>query len=79
MSPVISATPIRHPRRSYRCETCAKPIEGAHLRLYGMAHEGDPPYVIRLHSGCAYPTDPKTGKALAALEIPARAPQEGTK
>lgn len=67
MSPVISATPVRRPRKPHTCEACRRPIVGKHVRLYGHAHETDPPYTIRLHPGCAYPTDYKTGKALAAL------------
>lgn len=49
MSPVISASVVRRPRKEHRCSMCMKLIEGPHLRLFGYPHTGDQPYRIRLH------------------------------
>lgn len=51
---IISATPILHPRREriYHSHLCGKSM-GRHVRLYGAAHPGDRPYVMRICPECA--------------------------
>ncbi len=56
---LISAKAIRKPRTFVLCDQCGESIYGPHLRLYGAAHEGDRPYVIRLHPDCTQWEDPK--------------------
>lgn len=50
--PCISANIILRPRKRRICPTCSKPIIGKTARLYGNAHQGDPPWVIYLHPEC---------------------------
>jgi hypothetical protein len=66
----ISAKIILKPRTEKwccQCETKLYPKE-PRLRLYGMAHRGDPPYVLHCHISCAEVCvdDPKIAGALAA-------------
>lgn len=55
--PVISRKAVRA-RKRYRCAAlCCKrrgliEVGETHSRLYGMAHRGEPPYVVRLHAEC---------------------------
>lgn len=49
---VISAKAVRKPRRAYVCGDCRQVIDGPHLYLYGMAHTGEKPYALRLHTSC---------------------------
>lgn len=59
---VISAKAILRPRKDWNCEHEQAPgCQGRigrrpHLRLYGAAHNGDPPYAIRVCVPCAYLT-----------------------
>jgi len=67
---IISAKLIKKSRTLRKCEECGDQIEvgSSLLRLYGMATDGDPPYVIFIHpEGCKYGvrTDPKILAALA--------------
>lgn len=50
---LISASIVITPRRSRRCDVCGEYIHSAHVRLYGSAERGDPPYVVRIHPECA--------------------------
>lgn len=66
---IISAKLIKKSRVLRRCESCSRKIEPGSqvLRLYGMAHKGDFPYVIYVHPyQCNYMdrSDPKIMEAL---------------
>jgi len=50
---IISASIVVMGRRLYKCETCGKTIFASHVRLYGSAEQGDPPFVVRIHPECA--------------------------
>lgn len=50
---IISATPVKRPRRLRWCATCNLPTRMYCVRLYGAAHRGDPPYVIYQCLECA--------------------------
>jgi hypothetical protein len=53
---IISASIIWKPRKKWHCDECGKDqIEGPAVRLYGAAHHGDPPYIIKLHPMCINP------------------------
>ena len=67
---IISAKLIKKSKTLRKCEECGHYLEpgSSILRLYGMAEQGDPPYVIFLHPcGCKYGarTDPKILVAVA--------------
>lgn len=67
---IISATPIRRPRRLRWCASCNLPTRFDCVRLYGAAERGDPPYVIYQCLECAERSardDIKIQKAVAAL------------
>ena len=49
----ISATIVRKPRARRRCECCGSKIDGPHVRAFGSAETGDPPYVVRVCLPCA--------------------------
>lgn len=72
---LISAGVVRAPRGPRRCGTCGRPATGPVLRLYGAAHEGDPPYVLWVHPGCIdagwAKQEPRLRAALAAAATPA--------
>lgn len=62
--PTLSARYIKKPRHSYVCDWCERRIVGPHMYLYGMAHEVERPYGMRLHVGCCQ----HEPKVMAALE-----------
>lgn len=62
----ISARLVRFPRKTYRCDGCRKPIDGAHVYAYGHAEDYTPPFGIRLHIACCGET--KDAKILAAAK-----------
>lgn len=66
---IISAKVIRNPRKIRTCEGYhhAVIMSKPHVRLYGSAFYGDPPYVIYICLKCAAESDdPKIIEALAA-------------
>lgn len=60
---IISAKIIRSPRKLRGCNTCHRAMHEAQVRLYGAAHESDPPYVIYECISCAWES-PDVVKAL---------------
>ena len=50
---IISATGVRKARSVRYCAMCYARLDGGHIRLYGMAERGDPPYVIYSCVKCA--------------------------
>lgn len=48
----IAVSVVRRPRKERRCDDCGKPVT-AHIRLYGAAEPGDPPWVMRIGLCCA--------------------------
>ena len=56
---LISAKIVK-PRKPWRCNECGEDfIMTPYLRLFGCAHRGDNPYVIKLHLTCCDWEDPK--------------------
>jgi len=49
---MLSARAVKTPRRQWYCDECRAAL-GAHVRLYGMADIGDPPYALRYCPYCA--------------------------
>lgn len=47
---IIKAS-IHRANKPYVCETCSKTIrkDDRYMRLFGMAHGGDPPYEVKVH------------------------------
>ena len=70
----ISASVIRRSTKVHRCDSpdgfnkCGKSRDivrsEAHLRMYGAAHTGDTPYVVRLHMRCRPEKDEKVDAAI---------------
>jgi hypothetical protein len=50
---IIHCDIVKNPRKKYRCDQCGKAISGEHIRAFGAAEKGDPPYAIRLHTECS--------------------------
>lgn len=44
----LSARYVKKPRCVYYCDWCERPLDGPHIRLYGMA-DREPPWTLRLH------------------------------
>jgi len=67
--PTISAKVVQNPRKQWTCAVCSTLIEGVHLRMYGMAEIGDPPYVARSCVACSehMRSDKKVQAALEEL------------
>ena len=66
----IQAKLIRKPRKRHACASCHGPIAigEPHLRLYGSARRGDPPYSVRMCLDCAKNSkDPKIQGAMSLL------------
>lgn len=53
---LISARVTWQPKKGRYCDECGRRIYGAHIRLYGAAHCGDPPYNLYSHPGCFHPS-----------------------
>ena len=51
---LISAKIIKNPHKRWTCDECEHLIIGPVLRLYGAAHSGEKPYVLRLHPDCIH-------------------------
>ena len=49
---IISATCIKKSKTRRVCESCLAVLRGPHIRFYGAAERGDPPYVIYLCCEC---------------------------
>lgn len=56
---LISASIIKKPRKSRKCDECGKPMTGPTLRLYGAGSSFDPPYAMYLHPECTMWEHPK--------------------
>ena len=70
----IQAKLIRKPRKRHACASCHVAIAKGepHLRLYGSARRGDPPYSVRMCLDCAKNSkDPKIREATNSLLPPA--------
>ena len=65
---IISAKLIRRPRRRYFCDNCGKEIEADVVRLYGMAHWGEQPYVRISHPECIHANEWQRDPKLAAVK-----------
>lgn len=64
----ISATLVRHPRRSWKCDSCGVPMGMAtHLRMYGSADGGEKPYCIRICLRCADQCASRDAKVKVAI------------
>ena len=49
---IIAAKAVNQTKTKRYCESCHHVIRGKHIRLFGAAMEGDPPYAIYLHWHC---------------------------
>ena len=66
---LIAAKLIKKSKVIRKCGECGSFIEpgSSALRLYGMAEDGDPPYIIFIHSHTCRYGDRVDPKILAAL------------
>ena len=67
---LIAAKLIKKSRVLRKCGECGSFIEpgSSALRLYGMAEDGDPPYIIFIHSQACRYGDRIDPKILAAIK-----------
>jgi len=64
----IYATPVHKPRKVWYCEMCRDELRGPHIRMFGGADDGCPPYSIRSCVDCAMRTnDEKVRRAVREL------------
>lgn len=63
---IIKMTIIKNPRKSRKCDSCYRFIQGKTIYMFGMAEYGDKPYSIWLHPECV--TNSKERKRMYELE-----------
>lgn len=66
--PTLSARYVKKSKHIQYCDWCEYPITAEHMYLFGMAHDTEKPYGMRLHIKCS-PWDKKTKAELQRVGL----------